>query len=184
MKFSTSKALLLALSLTAVTAQAHGQNGGNSQNWPMNGQHGQQRINQQTDQRANPYDTPQINRNHQPHFGTQTPQNRPNEQWQAQHSRQAQKYGYEQRRDQRYGYQKPKNPYNNGINSPNHKFYRGGQLPAQYRGDRGQRYVIVDWRDHRDLYAPPVGMRWNYIDGRYILATIATGIIYNIIYGS
>ncbi len=102
----------------------------------------------------------------------------------AQHSRQAQRYGYEQRRDHRYGYEKPKNPYNNGINSPNRQFYRGGQLPTQYRGDRGQRYVIVNWHEHRDLYAPPVGMRWNYIDGRYILATIATGIIYNIIYGS
>lgn len=84
----------------------------------------------------------------------------------------------------KYGYNKPKNPYNNGIHSPNHKFYRGGQLPAEYRGDRGQRYVIVDWHTHDGLYAPPPGTRWTYIDGRYILATIATGIIYNIIYGN
>ena len=153
----TTKALLLSLSLIGVSAQAHSLNWGNNPSGSMNGQSGQQR--------ANPYGAPQ---------------NRPDAQWQAQHSRQAQKYGH----DQRYGYQKPKNPYNNGINSPNHKFYRGGQLPAQYRGDRGQRYVIVNWHDHHGLYAPPVGMRWNYIDGRYILATIATGIIYNIIYGS
>ena len=153
----TTKALLLSLSLIGINAQAHSQNWSNNPSGSMNGQSGQQR--------ANPYGAPQ---------------NRPDAQWQAQHSRQAQKYGH----DQRYGYKKPKNPYNNGINSPNHKFYRGGQLPAQYRGDRGQRYVIVNWHDHRGLYAPPVGMRWNYIDGRYILATIATGIIYNIIYGS
>ena len=140
----TTKALLLSLSLIGVSAQAHNLNWGNNPSWSMSGQNGQQR--------ANPYSAPQ---------------NRPDAQWQAQHSRQAQKYGH-----------------NNGINSPNHKFYRGGQLPAQYRGDRGQRYVIVNWHDHRGLYEPPVGMRWNYIDGRYILATIATGIIYNIIYGS
>lgn len=181
MKISTTAtALLLTLSLTGLSAQAHGQRWVNNTNWSMNGQSGQQR----TDLRTLQYDAPQVNRNSQPYFGRQTVQNQADGQWQAQHSRQPHRYGYEQRRDHRYGYEKPKNPYNNGINSPNHKFYRGGQLPTQYRGDRGQRYVVVNWHEHRDLYAPPVGMRWTYIDGRYILATIATGIIYNIIYGS
>lgn len=62
-------------------------------------------------------------------------------------------------------------------------FRRNERLSRAYRGSSGSRYVVEDWRDHRGLYAPPQGMRWSYIDGRYILATIATGIIYNIIYG-
>ena len=161
MKLTTStKALLIALSLTGVSAQAQNPSWGHNQN---------QVVNERTSQS---------------YLGVQARQNQSTEQWQAQHSRQSKKHGAAKQREHRYGYEKPKNPYNNGINSPSHKFYRGGQLPAQYRGNRGQRYVVVNWHDHHDLYAPPTGMRWTYIDGRYILATIATGIIYNIIYGS
>ena len=103
--------------------------------------------------------------------------------WQAANSKRHAPHENKHQRPKQYGYNKPKNPYNNGIHSPNHKFYRGEQLPDQYRGSRGQRYEIEDWHQHDGLYAPPEGMRWSYIDGRYILATIATGIIYNIIYG-
>ncbi len=174
MKISTTvKALLLALSLTGLSAQAQSHNWGNNPNWPdKESQHIDQHVIAQTKHHTQPY------------LDAQTSHNQSSGQWQAQHSHQPNKHGYKQQGNQRYGYTKPKNPYNNGINSPNHKFYRGGQLPVQYRGDRGQRYVIVNWHDHHGLYAPPTGMRWTYIDGRYILATIATGIIYNIIYGS
>lgn len=153
----TAQALLLMLSLTALNAQAHTQNIGKHANWPINGQ---------------------THSNHQ------------DIQWQAPRNNHSDAdNGYEQHskrhnHGRHHGYNKPKNPYNNGIHSPNRVFYRGDQLPVQYRGDRGQRYVIADWHSHDGLYAPPVGMRWTYIDGRYILATIATGIIYNIIYGN
>lgn len=70
----TTKALLLSLSLIGINAQAHNLNWGNNPSWSMSGQNGQQR--------ANPYSAPQ---------------NRPDAQWQAQHSRQAQKYGHNQR---------------------------------------------------------------------------------------
>ena len=59
MKISTTAtALLLTLSLTGLSAQAHGQRWENNTNWSMNGQSGQQRTNQ--------YDAPQVNRNSQP----------------------------------------------------------------------------------------------------------------------
>ena len=75
----------------------------------------------------------------------------------------------------------PIKTYKREVNA-SHRFTRGNQLPVRYRGNSGKRYVVVDWHNHANLYEPPKNMRWSYIDGRYILATIATGIIYNIIY--
>lgn len=163
MKFSKSSiALLAALSLSALSAQAQNNGFGHNRSGSM---------------------APSTNHPNASHIDRLMQANTLNGQWQwqAQHSKH---YKYHYQRDQRCGYEKPKNPYNNGIHSPHHKFYRGDRLPVQYRGTRGTRYVVVDWHDHPRLYAPPAGMRWAYIDGRYILATIATGIIYNIIYGS
>ncbi len=91
---------------------------------------------------------------------------------------------YRKHADKQYGYEKPKNPYNNGIHSPNFQWRHGDRLPVEYRGNRGARYAVDNWHDHPGLYAPPVDTRWAYIDGRYILANIATGIIYNVIYGN
>lgn len=156
--------LLVVLSFGSMAAHAQNDGFGNNPNWP---------INQGSDHQA----TPQADRNMQP--------NGSDSQWQAQHSNRPryQPMGHGDR-DQRYGYEKPKNPYNNGVNSANRDFRRGERLPMEYRGSRGGRYEVDDWHDHPRLYAPPPGMRWAYIDGRYILATIATGIIYNIIYGN
>ena len=56
---------------------------------------------------------------------------------------------------------------------PDHQFYRGGRLPAQYRS-RG--YVVDDWRGHH-LSAPPRGYHWVQTGGDYVLAAIATGVI-------
>jgi len=53
------------------------------------------------------------------------------------------------------------------------------------RLDRGywSRAERVDWRRHH-LRAPPRGYEWRYVDGRYVLAAVATGLIASIILGS
>jgi Ni/Co efflux regulator RcnB len=60
---------------------------------------------------------------------------------------------------------------------PEHSFYRGGRLPAEYRG---RQYVVDDWRGHR-LSAPPRGYHWVQAGGDYVLAAIATGVIASIL---
>lgn len=56
----------------------------------------------------------------------------------------------------------------------------GDVLPAQYLGDN---YVVKDWRYYH-LNPPPYGYRWIRADGDFILASIATGIISQIIWNS
>jgi Ni/Co efflux regulator RcnB len=60
---------------------------------------------------------------------------------------------------------------------PDHSFYRGGRLPAQYRSHH---YVVNDWRGHR-LSAPPRGYHWVQTGGDYVLIAVATGIIASIL---
>ena len=60
---------------------------------------------------------------------------------------------------------------------PDHRFYRGDRLPAEYRN---RQYVVDDWRGHR-LSAPPRGYQWVQVGGDYVLAAIATGLIANLI---
>ena len=56
---------------------------------------------------------------------------------------------------------------------PDHRFYRGQQLPRSYRT---RQYVIDDWRGHR-LSAPPRGDQWVQVGGDYVLVAITTGLI-------
>lgn len=56
---------------------------------------------------------------------------------------------------------------------PDHAFYRGERIPAQYRS---RQYVVDDWRGHR-LSAPPRGYHWVQTGGDYVLVAIATGVI-------
>jgi len=56
---------------------------------------------------------------------------------------------------------------------PNHEYYRGDRLPAEYRH---RNYVVDDWRGHH-LSAPPRGYQWVQSGSDYILIAIATGII-------
>ena len=56
---------------------------------------------------------------------------------------------------------------------PNHEWHRGGRLPNEYRGDR---YVVNDWRGHH-LSEPPRGYHWVQVNGDYVLAAVATGVI-------
>jgi Ni/Co efflux regulator RcnB len=72
-------------------------------------------------------------------------------------------------RDGRGGYD---GRYGRGA-GPEHSFYRGGRLPAQYRS---RQYVVDDWRGHH-LSAPPRGYQWVQTGADYVLVAIATGII-------
>ena len=56
---------------------------------------------------------------------------------------------------------------------PNHDWQRGSSLPREYWGPR---YVVNDWRGHH-LSQPPRGYHWVSVNGDYVLAAVATGII-------
>lgn len=56
---------------------------------------------------------------------------------------------------------------------PNHNFYRGQRLPAEYRH---RHYVVNDWRGHH-LSSPPRGHHWVQSGNDYLLVAIATGVI-------
>ena len=60
---------------------------------------------------------------------------------------------------------------------PEHNYYRGGRLPAEWRN---RQYVVDDWRGHR-LSAPPRGYHWVQTGSDYVLVAIATGIIASIL---
>ena len=61
----------------------------------------------------------------------------------------------------------------------NNSWRRGGRIDRDY----WQRGSAVDWRVHR-LRQPPRGYEWRYVDGRYVMAAVATGIIADIIMNS
>jgi Ni/Co efflux regulator RcnB len=70
----------------------------------------------------------------------------------------------------------------NGQASQNghHPEWRKGQRMSQNDWQRGQR---VDYRAHH-LRAPPRGYEWREVDGNYVLAAAATGLIASIIANS
>lgn len=53
---------------------------------------------------------------------------------------------------------------------------RGGRISH----DDWQRGATVDWRAHH-LRQPPRGYEWREVDGNYVLAAVATGIIASVI---
>ncbi len=61
-----------------------------------------------------------------------------------------------------------------------HPEWRKGHRMAQNDWSRGQQ---VDYRAHH-LRAPPRGYEWREVDGNYVLAAAATGLIASIIAGS
>ena len=63
------------------------------------------------------------------------------------------------------------------YNARSAEFRRGGRLPGEFR-DR--QYEVSDWRAHR-LSAPPRGYHWVQVGPDYVLASVATGIIANLI---
>jgi Ni/Co efflux regulator RcnB len=60
---------------------------------------------------------------------------------------------------------------------PHRDWHRGDRLPAEYRG---YNYTVEDWRGH-GLSAPPRGYHWVGVNGDYVLAAIATGVIASVL---
>ena len=60
---------------------------------------------------------------------------------------------------------------------PHNDWHKGERLPAEYR-DRN--YVVDDWHDH-GLQVPPRGYQWVGVNGDYVLAAVATGVIASVL---
>ncbi len=60
---------------------------------------------------------------------------------------------------------------------PNHNLHRGGKLPPAWRS---KHYVVDDWRGHR-LSRPPRGQHWVQAGSDYLLVSIASGLIAQIV---
>lgn len=60
---------------------------------------------------------------------------------------------------------------------PHSDWHKGDRLPSEYR-DRN--YVVDDWHSH-GLSAPPRGYHWVGVNGDYVLAAVATGVIASIL---
>jgi Ni/Co efflux regulator RcnB len=58
-----------------------------------------------------------------------------------------------------------------------HHWARGQRLPNTWYNDRSH---YVDYRAHH-LRAPPRGYEWREVDGNYVMAAAATGLIASII---
>ena len=55
---------------------------------------------------------------------------------------------------------------------PDHNWHRGDRIPDSYRDKRHE----VDWHSHH-LRQPPAGYHWVNVNGDFVLAAIATGVI-------
>ena len=56
---------------------------------------------------------------------------------------------------------------------PDHAWHKGDRIPDAYRD---KRYEVTDWRSHH-LSAPPAGYHGVNVNGDFVLAAIATGVI-------
>ena len=56
---------------------------------------------------------------------------------------------------------------------PDHNWHKGDRVPATYRD---KRYEVTDWKA-RHLRQPPRGYHWVNVNGDFVLAVIATGVI-------
>lgn len=97
----------------------------------------------------------------------------------------AQPYGH----DQRGGYGDHRD--DRGDRGDHRDFHGGDRWAAHREWRRGGRMDRMEWRrahvvDYRihHLRRPPRGYEWREIDGRYVLAAVATGIIADIIINS
>lgn len=61
-----------------------------------------------------------------------------------------------------------------------HKEWRKGAHIQQQDWNRGER---IDYR-HYHLHAPPRGYEWREVDGNFVLAAVATGVIASVIAAS
>jgi len=67
-----------------------------------------------------------------------------------------------------------------GYRDDHHGWHKGGHIADRYYRD--DRYWVRDWHS-RHLPQPPHGHRWLRIDGDYVLAAVATGVITAIVLG-
>ena len=58
-----------------------------------------------------------------------------------------------------------------------HDWHKGERLPTSYRDHRNE---VTDWRSH-NLRQPPRGYHWVNVDGQFVLAAIATGIVADVL---
>ena len=56
---------------------------------------------------------------------------------------------------------------------PDHSWHKGDRIPDSYRD---KRYEVTDWHAHH-LSAPPAGYHWVQVNGDFVLAAVATGVI-------
>ena len=56
---------------------------------------------------------------------------------------------------------------------PDHNWHKGDRIPASYRD---KRYEVTDWKAH-NLRQPPSGYHWVNVNGDFVLAAVATGVI-------
>jgi Ni/Co efflux regulator RcnB len=89
---------------------------------------------------------------------------------------QAQPQGYDNNRDHRVAPTPVRGHADNGRHTG---WARGQRLPQEYRGGS---YVVTDWRA-RHLRQPARGYRWVRVDNNYVLASVATGLIANVLAG-
>lgn len=88
--------------------------------------------------------------------------------------------GHDHRHKAHRGDYRPRHPgyYRAQPVRPHAEWRRGGYLPPAYRGGR---YVVTDWRTRPQLYQPPQGYQWVGVDGNFVLAAVAGGLIAHII---
>jgi Ni/Co efflux regulator RcnB len=79
---------------------------------------------------------------------------------------------YDHRDNGNHGYQA-----NGNHNGSGHSDWRRGGRIQHTDWNRGQR---VDWRRHH-LRQPPRGYEWRQVDGQYVMAAAATGLIASIL---
>jgi Ni/Co efflux regulator RcnB len=97
-------------------------------------------------------------------------------------------YGYGYRHDNRYDrsdrYERHDDRYDRSDRYDRRQGWRADWREGR-RMDRDYWYRAqrVDWRTHH-LRRPPYGYEWRYVDGRYVLAAVATGLIASIIIGN
>ena len=63
---------------------------------------------------------------------------------------------------------------------PDHNWHKGDRIPASYRD---KRYEVRDWKA-RHLRQPPRGYHWVSVNGDYVLAAVATGVIAELLLGN
>jgi Ni/Co efflux regulator RcnB len=81
---------------------------------------------------------------------------------------------------QPYGHDRHDNRGQYGAQWNNHQDWRRG---GRIGHDDWRRGAVVDYRIHH-LRRPPRGYEWREVDGRYVLAAAATGLIADIILNS